>query len=69
VTERLKVQARYLMPGDYLATGEVVQRVSRGSRTPIGKVEVYLRKTFDNGKVRDRMSIWGAYTIVGIIRG
>jgi hypothetical protein len=59
----MKVQVRYLMPGDQIGSGETIVSVSAGARTPRGKVEVTLEK---NG--RRRMSLWGAATTVSVSR-
>jgi len=60
---RQKVPARYLLAGDQLCTGETVVAVSRGARTPAGKVEITLEK---DG--RHRTPLWGASTIINIAR-
>jgi hypothetical protein len=64
MTESRRVQARVLQPGDIVGTGETIVSVSAGVRTPRGKVEVVLTKA-DGHR---RMSIWGAYTMIGIKR-
>jgi hypothetical protein len=61
--QSLKIPARYLMSGDQVGSGETVVAVSRGARTPAGKVEVTLEK---GG--RRRTTLWGADTIVNISR-
>lgn len=58
-----KVTARYLMAGDQLGTGETVLAVSRGARTPAGKVEVTLSK-----RGARRCALWGASTTISISR-
>jgi hypothetical protein len=58
-----KIQARYLQAGDIIGSGETVNGVSAGVRTPRGRVEVILDK---DG--RTRMSIWGAYTLISVRR-
>ena len=58
-----RVSARYLMVGDQLGTGETVVAVSRGARTPAGKVEVSLLK----GGAR-RSALWGASTTISVSR-
>ena len=58
-----RVPARHLMTGDRLCTGETVVTVSRGARTPSGKVEVTLEK---DG--RRRTPLWGASTTINISR-
>lgn len=58
-----KVPARYLMVGDQTGSGETVVAVSRGARTPSGKVEVTLEK---NGQ--RRTSLWGASTLINVLR-
>jgi hypothetical protein len=60
---RQKVPARYLLAGDQLCTGETVVAVSRGARTPAGKVEITLEK---DG--RRRTPLWGASTTINIAR-
>lgn len=60
---RQKVPARYLLAGDQLCTGETVVAVSRGARTPSGKVEVTLEK---DG--RRRTPLWGASTTINVLR-
>jgi hypothetical protein len=58
-----RVPARYLLAGDRLCTGETIVAVSRGARTPSGKVEVTLEK---DG--RRRTPLWGASTTINISR-
>jgi hypothetical protein len=58
-----KVPARYLMAGDQTGSGETVVGVSRGARTPSGKMEVTLEK---NGQ--RRTSLWRASTLINISR-
>jgi hypothetical protein len=58
-----RVPARYLLSGDRLSTGETVTAVSRGARTPSGKVEVTLEK---DG--RRRTTLWGASTTINVAR-
>lgn len=60
---RQKLPARYLLAGDRLCTGETVVAVSRGTRTPAGKVEITLEK---DG--RRRTPFWGASTTINIVR-
>lgn len=66
MTERLKIQARDLRPGDVVASGEIISWIGRGARTPAGKVEVRLRKS--TGPHTIRIAIWGAYTMIGASR-
>jgi hypothetical protein len=60
---RQKVPARHLMLGDRLCTGETVVAVSRGARTPSGKVEVTLER--DGNR---RTPLWGASTTINVQR-
>jgi hypothetical protein len=60
---KLKIPARYLLAGDRLCTGETIVTVSRGVRTPSGKVEVTLEK---NGQCRT--PLWGASTTINVLR-
>jgi hypothetical protein len=62
-TNKQKVPARHLLNGDRLSSGETIVAVSRGSRTPPGKVEVTLEK---DG--RRRTPLWGASTTINILR-
>lgn len=59
-----KVPARALQPGDVTGSGETVERVSAGLRTPSGKVEVTLVKGS-----RRRLAMWGASTVINVARG
>jgi hypothetical protein len=59
----MKIQARYLMPGDQTGAGETIVSVSAGIRTPRGKVEVTLEKAG-----RRRMSLWGTSTVISVRR-
>ncbi|WP_157083713.1 hypothetical protein [Bradyrhizobium manausense] len=59
-----RVQAQHLRQGDYLpATRNTVVSVSRGIRTPSGKVEVTLATSLGM-----RVSVWGARTEISIER-
>jgi hypothetical protein len=60
---KTKVPARYLMPGDRLCTGETVVAVTRGARTPSGKVEVTLDK--DGNR---RTPVWNSSTTINVVR-
>jgi hypothetical protein len=62
-TNKQKVLARHLLNGDRLSSGEIIVAVSRGARTPPGKVEVTLEK---DG--RRRTPLWGASTTINILR-
>lgn len=64
--ERIKVQARYLQPGDQIGSGEKIISVGVGAFTPRGKVEVILSNR-DNDII-SRKCIWGAYTLIGVTR-
>ena len=62
---RERIQAQHLRQGDFLpATRDTVVGVSRGVRTPAGKVEVTLSKP---GRGM-RTAVWGARTEISIIR-
>ena len=58
-----RVPARHLMAGDQLGTGETVLAVSRGARTPSGKVEITLSK---NGARRG--ALWEESTTITVSR-
>lgn len=60
---KLRVSVRHLLEGDQLSTGETVAAVSRGARTPSGKVEV----TLTRGGLR-RSALWGASTTINVVR-
>jgi hypothetical protein len=60
---RLRISVRHLLADDLLCTGETVVAVSRGARTPSGKVEVTLEK----GGAR-RSALWGASTTISVVR-
>jgi hypothetical protein len=60
---KLKISVRDLLAGDQLCTGETIAAVSRGARTPSGKVEVTLEK---GG--RRRSALWGASTTISVVR-
>jgi hypothetical protein len=59
----LRVQARQLVAGDVVGSGETIVQVAAGVRTPRGKVEVTLEK---DG--RRRLTFWGASTVINIRR-
>jgi hypothetical protein len=60
---KLKVSVRHLLADDQLCTGETVVAVSRGARTPSGKVEVTLEKSGQR-----RAALWGASTTISVVR-
>jgi hypothetical protein len=62
---KIKVQARFLQPGDVTGSGEVVRSVSSGIGTPRGKVDVAL---IHGSTPRIRKAIWGAYTEISVER-
>lgn len=60
---RLRISVRHLLADDQLCTGETVVGVSRGARTPSGKVEVTLEKSGHR-----RCALWGASTTINVVR-
>lgn len=60
---KLKISVRHLLAGDLLCTGETVAGVSRGARTPAGKVEVTLERDGQR-----RAALWGASTTISVVR-
>lgn len=64
---KLRIQAKYLQPGDIVGNGEIISSVQAGVLTPKGKVEVVLGKVKD-GALYSRLSIWGKYTIINVER-
>lgn len=56
-----RIPARALIPGDVVGSGETIESVSVGVRTPRGKVEIVLSK-----EGRRRLAIWGAHTIIAV---
>ena len=57
---RLSVRTRELLPGDVVAaTGEVVEKVSRSSLTPKGKLDVWLDR---------RHAVWKVHRVIVIDR-
>jgi len=56
---KMRVQAQHLQPGDIVGSGEIVQSVSAGTRTPKGKVDVQLSTRFTQ---------WGKYTLINVER-
>lgn len=61
--ELRKVEAQHLRAGDYLGQGKTIVNVSRGLRTPAGKVEVL----YNHGGLT-RKAVWGARTEIRIER-
>lgn len=59
----IRVQARHLQKGDQVGSGEIVDWVGIGVRTPRGKVEVHVQK---DG--RGRLAVWGASTMISARR-
>lgn len=57
----IRVQAQHLQLGDVVGSGELVESVSAGTRTPRGKVEIGLAKA---GKFR--IGVWGKTTMIGV---
>lgn len=60
---KLRVQAQHLQPGDIVGSGKTVQSVSAGTRTPKGKIDVWLAS-----KDKDRSTQWGKYTMINVER-
>lgn len=60
---KLRIQAQHLQPGDIVGSGETVQSVSIGVKTPKGKVDVWLAS-----KYIDRLAHWGKYTMINVER-
>lgn len=56
---KLRIQAKHLQPGDIMGSGEVVQQVSAGTRTPKGKVDIQLNTRFTQ---------WNKYTMINVER-
>lgn len=62
--EAFKVQSQALQKGDVMRDGSVIHSVSRGVRTPSGKVEV----THEHPKRGRRTSVWGSRTEISVDR-
>lgn len=60
---KLKVQAQYLQIGDRVGSGEIVEYVGAGIRTPKGCVDVVVSKA---GKKRS--AYWRKYSMINIER-
>jgi hypothetical protein len=60
---KAKVPARYLQSGDRVGSGEIINWVGIGVRTPRGKIEVHLEKAG-----RSRLAIWNASTLINVER-
>lgn len=60
---KLKVQAQHLLVGDVVGSGETVECVGRGIRTPDGCVDVTISK--GNKK---RTTYWRRHTMIGVER-